>query len=222
MNRLFDFTSKNNIIQVSYNPSLGHDLGESYLSPDKRFSYVNIPKNGSSTLKILFKDWKFVNFQKVHEHPTDQFIVILRDPTDRWISAVAEYFIGNNSLLGTTNTALSDFEFNQFVKSNFFQNLLFDFVIFDSHTLPQCWFLQGLNLNNIKFFYLDQNIIEKITSYTNIDNHINESKNKSLTNSRKYIIIQHLSELVKNNAQLQKVVDIHYYADHKLFDLVKF
>ena len=222
MNRLFNFGIKNNIIYVDYKYNLGHLLGESQLSPNRKFSYVNIPKNASSSSKKLLHDWKFVNFHEKQYQPTFEYIVILRDPTERWISGIAEYLVGKYSSLGQLNAELSNLEIYQTLESKFFQNLLFDFVIFDGHSLPQCWYLQGLKLDKIKFFNFDSSAIDSIANYVGITEYSNYLANDSLTHTKKNIIIRYLTDLLKNNTKFQKIIDIHYYADHKLFDLVKF
>jgi hypothetical protein len=221
MNRIFDFTTENDIIQVNYKYNTGHRLGESFLSPDKKYSYINIPKNASSMFKQLFNTWSFVNFQNIKQQPSREYIAILRDPTDRWISATAEYLVGKYSTLGPKNNTLTDLEIIQVLESNFFQNLLFDFVIFDGHSLPQCWFLQQLNLQNIKFFYFDKTVNERVSVYTGTT-YNNHWINQSLTFSKKSIIITYLKNLIDSDASLRNIIDKHYYADHKLFDLVKF
>ena len=136
----------------------GYNPGGGMLLPSGDIFYLNIPKNASSMFKQLFNTWSFVNFQNIKQQPSSEYIAILRDPTDRWISATAEYLVGKYSTLGPKNNTLTDLEIIQVLESNFFQNLLFDFVIFDGHSLPQCWFLQQLNLQNIKFFYFDKTV----------------------------------------------------------------
>ena len=222
MNRLFDFSIEQKVIQVNYQYSLGHALGESFLSKDKVYSYINIPKNASSAAKGIFHGWTHANFQNVQDRPTGEYIVILRDPTARWISAMAEYLVGKYSTLGPKNNGLDDQEIYKIIDSIVFQNLLFDFVFFDSHSLPQCWFLQNLKINNIKFFYFDETVFDRICTHINVDKRTDSPVNASMGINKKNIIVKYLKDLISTDPKLQKIIDIHYYSDHKLFDLIKF
>jgi len=219
MYRKFDFTADNNRVSVSYDYSLGHTLGETVISPSGEHSYIYIPKNASSEFKQLFTNWQHVNFQT--RSPSKEYIVVLRDPTERWISAVAEFLAGTNSVIGKSNQDATEQEIADAIESRVVQNLLFDFVIFDSHTLPQCWYLQGLNLENIKFFYLDNTVVQRVAEYLDLEYQASQANN-SLTNPKKVVIINGLKALLQNNAELQHKINVHYYADHKLFDRVKF
>jgi hypothetical protein len=222
MNRLFDFSVEQEVIQVNYRYSLGHSLGESFLSNDKVYSYINIPKNASSAAKEIFHEWTPANFQNVQDRPTGEYIVILRDPTARWISAMAEYLVGKYSTLGPKNNGLDDQEIYKILDSIVFKNLLFDFVVFDGHSLPQCWFLQNLKIDNIKFFYFDETTFDRICAHTNVYKPNNRPVNASMGINKKQIIVKYLKELTSTDPKLQKIIDIHYYSDHKLFDQIKF
>jgi hypothetical protein len=218
MYRLTNFSLSDNLIQVTHNYSLAHDVGQGAESPDKKQIYVNIPKNASSELKIFFVDWQEINYKTCSP---DEYLVVLRDPTNRWISAMAEFLVGNNSYVGEANKNYTDLEIQEFIDSKLVQNLIFNFIVFDVHTLPQCWFLQGLDITKIKFFYQDQNLINKIAKYTGI-NYIPKNINSSLTNAKKNIIIKKLTDMINNIPELKKTIDIHYYADHQLFDRITF
>lgn len=222
MNRLFTLDINNRTIGLTENSSVGHELGQCLLEPDARFCYVNIPKNASSELSKLFHRWIKVTsgFAKNSEC---EYIVVLRDPTDRWISGLAEFLAGDATRLGRLNAELDLGEFEKIVGSKFFQNFIFDQVIFDSHTLPQTWFLQGLELDQIKFFYMDDQVVNRIADYTkvNLDQYEPSRSNNSLTNTKKQIIIKQL-KLLLQDPELGKIIDTHYYADHQLFDCVKF
>lgn len=220
MNRLFSFRlDPDNCIAVNYNYNLGHTAGQGQLSPDGKYNLVHIPKNASSEIKNVLNTWQHSNYFEIKN--SVEHLVILRDPTDRWISGVAEFLVGNNAHTGFLNSNLSVDEIEQAMNNRLVQNLLFDFAIFDGHTIPQCWYLRGLNLDNIVFFYFDQLVIPRILEYTKTVSEVKVA-NTSLTNPRKLAIIKKLKSLLQDNPELQHKIDKNYYADHQLFDKIKF
>jgi hypothetical protein len=105
--------------------------------------YVYIPKNASSWTKPNLKDfgWEFYNYHidKLDKHA----LVVLRDPVDRWLSGIAEYFALYHSKFKIDSWTESVFE------------LVFDRVCFDDHTERQLKFLHGLDTDNCTFFNFD-------------------------------------------------------------------
>jgi hypothetical protein len=220
MDRLFEFRNNNKIISVNYSYSSGHEFGQGLISPNQDYNFINIPKNASSSVKSLLTNWHSSNYYNIKSEV--EHLVILRDPTDRWISAIAEFLVGNFSYMGNINKNVTLKEIESSLDNKFFQNLLFDFVIFDAHTLPQCCFLKDLNLSNITFFYHDEHVVDKIKEYLKIEDRTVQKRNTSDENEKKRLIIFKLKELLSRNPELQQKIDIHYYADSALFDLVKF
>ncbi len=221
MNRLFEFDIVDNCINIDYKYNLGHTAGQGQISPDGKFNFIHIPKNASSEIKTVLGDWQESNYHIMQDTPSH--LVILRDPTERWISGIAEFLVGEYSHMGTCNSDIPVDEVELMMGTKMFQNLLFDFVIFDGHTIPQCCYIEGLNLDNITFFYHDEQVIPRILKYVGLLNQPRvKNTNNSLTNSKKIVIIKKLKSLLTHNPKLQHSIDKHYWADHKLFDNVKF
>jgi hypothetical protein len=199
----------------------GHVMGSSLLSGDSNYNFVYIPKNSSSTAKKMLKDWASVNLEDSTSHPHKEYITILRDPTSRWISGMAEFFVGQFSVLGNTNNKdnLTSNEIEIAMKSKFFQNLIFNFVIFDAHTIPQTVFLQHIDISKTKFFYWDETVFERISDYLHIP-YDKSGENIGENNPLKKIVVDHLRNLLQNPL-LQHEIDKHYYCDHQLFDHIK-
>ena len=219
MNRLFQLNIDNNRIKIDYSYNLGHESGQGQISSDGIYNFIHIPKNGSSVAKYLLSEWKMSNYYQINFKTNH--LVILRDPTLRWISAVAEFLVGDYSSLGNVNIDIPIEEVDLLINTKMFQNLLFDFVIFDGHTLPQCCYIEGLDLSSITFFHYDNQVFNKIAKYIDVE-YQEKQINQSLTNAKKQVIINKLKNLLSNNADLQHQIDKHYYADHQLFDQVKF
>jgi len=220
MNRLIKFNLKHNHVWVDYDYNLGHTWGQGQSSPNGDFNFIHIAKNASSEIKRALVSWPQSNYRETElltEH-----LVILRDPTDRWISGIAEFLVGDYSHMGNYNSDLSVTEIEDAMNTKIFQNLLFDFVIFDGHTVPQCCYINELNLNDITFFHFSDSVVPQILQYVNCPMTMSSKTNNSLTSVKKQVIIKKLKSLLANNPKLQHKIDVHYYADHQLLDNVTF
>jgi len=220
MNRIFTIDTANNHVMVDYNFNPGHVAGQGQVSPDQKFNIIHIPKNGSTEIKASLREWPVSNYHDMDFAPEN--LVILRDPTDRWISGVIEFLIGNCSHMGNCNSDIPIEEIELLVNTRMFQNLLFNFVIFDGHTLPQSYYLQGIDLGKATFFYHNKQVIHQVLNYVGMSTKNIKNRNNSLTNPKKLVILNKLKSLLDDNPKLQHSIDKHYYADHKLFDQVKF
>jgi hypothetical protein len=124
----------------------GHTFGTCMSHQDSDLMYVNIPKNASSWTKPNLKDlgWEFYNYHfdhLTHKHA----LIVLRDPVERWLSGVCEYFTLYHRNIDTT-------QFNQA-----FYDLLLEQVTFDDHTEKQVYFIEGLDPRRCTFFNCDSN-----------------------------------------------------------------
>jgi hypothetical protein len=91
----------------------------------------------------------------------------LRDPVDRWFSGVTEYF----------------FRFHQDVMQKENQEVIkfiCDRKFFDEHTELQINFLEGLDTDQITFFYMDKDLIANLE-------HFISNKFSLLNHKRQYI-----------------------------------
>jgi hypothetical protein len=124
----------------------GHTFGACMTTLDENLMYVQIPKNASSWTKPNLTDlgwadfnYHYDNFYKKHA------MVVLRDPVDRWLSGVCEYFALYHN----------DINIDELNKS--FYDLIMDQIALDDHTERQYLFIEGLNYKNITFFLCDTN-----------------------------------------------------------------
>jgi hypothetical protein len=115
-----------------------------HMGVDNRpYVYVNIPKNASSWLKDQI-DGTLFNYV-TDSIPDSTYIIVLRDPIERWISGAAQSFIGCST---------EDDYF--FLNIGF--NAIFDQILFDEHTAPQKAFLKDINFENVVWFRCDENL----------------------------------------------------------------
>jgi hypothetical protein len=69
---------------------LGHTLGECWNDQNKSITFVHIPKNASSFIKgYLLSSGCFAYSDSLIT--ADHYLIILRDPIERWISGIAQF-----------------------------------------------------------------------------------------------------------------------------------
>jgi len=197
---------------IHYYKSKGHVFGECMTSNNTNLMYVYIPKNASSWTKPNLKDlgWEFYNYHLdnlYHKHS----VIVLRDPIDRWLSGIAEYFCLYNS----------DFDFTR--SSQDFLNLIFDRVAFDDHTDKQILFLQNLNLDNATFFMCDNNYKHKFSKFLvskGYQNNYFKYKNQYVTanDSKKNAIRNFFAEIVEQNLYYKNKLEEYFCEDYILIN----
>ena len=182
---------------------VGHKLGECWVSPAGNITYIHIPKNASSRVKgcVASNQWQhsdtLVN--------SDQFLVILRDPIDRWCSGIAQFQLNNQQL------ELDVAE-------------VFNRITFDDHTEQQIYFLQTVDLNKVTFIMIDDEFDNTFNhwlvenGYPKIDNTIrfNQSDGIKLELKQKY------QRLIDSTPEYMLQLKKHFANDYALIHQVKF
>jgi len=194
----------------------GHTFGTCMSSPNSNLMYVNIPKCASSWTKPNLQDlgWQFYNFHKdhmTHKHA----LVVLRDPVERWLSGVVEYFTLYHENIDTT-------QFN-----SAFYDLLMDQLTFDDHTEKQVYFVEGLDPNRCTYMLCDENYRKNFTSW--LHNQGIQSKDYSRYNyqhttagnptRRRFKEI--FAPLIDNPKYIEKLKK-HFHLDYRLIWSVRF
>ena len=197
----------------------GHTFGTCMSSPTSDLMYVNIPKNASSWTKpnLLDLGWEFYNYHYDHMYQKHS-MVILRDPVERWLSGICEYFTLYHRDVDTT-------EFN-----SAYYELVIDQVTFDDHTEKQVYFIDGLNSNKTTFFWCDADYRGHFGQFLT---------NQGIANNYRKYNYQHTTEdredgdtsrsnfkklfkpLLDNPKYLDKIKQ-HYKLDYELINKVNF
>lgn len=196
----------------------GHRFGDCMTRKDIDVMYVNIPKNATSWTKPNLMDfgWESYNFHE-HEHLQDRHaMVVLRDPLDRWISGIAEYFALYHPDAGETPWPKPMYD------------VLFDRVVFDDHTEQQVKFLHGLDTMRCTFMWFDDSYRAKFGRFmkdlTGMPNRYHRyeyqhvSENEPIRRQIKQLI---RAELEANPKRAERIKN-YYEQDYKLIELVTF
>lgn len=200
---------------LNYHQARGHIFGECWSHPNIDLMYVNIPKNATSWTKValISHQWECYNYHLdnlYHKKP----LVVLRDPIDRWVSGIAEFFYLYHRDLSTDS-------FNSTVC-----DIIFDKVAFDDHTERQTYFLEGLDPENCVYFMFDNNyqpLFSQFLSGHGISNTFTDIEKKHVSdlepvrrNFKKFF----KDKLTEPNYLNQ--IKSYFEPDYQLIDSVKF
>jgi hypothetical protein len=184
---------------------LGHHLGECWVN-NRSYTYINIPKNASSYLKACLMGSRTSWVYHDHFIETQQNLVILRDPVDRWCSGMAQ------SLFNSGKESSDD--------------TIFKSITFDDHTELQTYFLQDIDLTKTIFFLVDDHLTKNLTDWAEENRNVITTKNISAYNASRYDhrdkLKKRFLDAVANYPEYMLKLKKHFEADYKLIESVKF
>jgi len=141
---------------------VGHHYGQCLISHRYQLVFVNIPKNGSQSLKQMFRPKGFVyDYTSKHDTRGYEYITILRSPMSRFISG---YIESNQRAYPIMKT------FNYWTRPESTDRMLACLEqippkFYDEHLTPQVYFLHEININTyLCFDHLEQ----ELAPYLNI------------------------------------------------------
>lgn len=115
--------------------------------------YVPIPKNASSNLRetLINHDWLHDNFIDNIHLTNYTSIVVLRNPIDRWVSGINQYFhLYHPNIKSLSSDLLS---------------VICNKIIMDDHTEKQTYFCNGLDISTSVFFEFNNNLSNNLNHY---------------------------------------------------------
>lgn len=123
-----------------------HPCGTSVYSLEKRLCFVLIHKNASTTFKrlALANGWVYENYYNT-ELKVDRYIVILRDPADRLLSAT-NMFITHGRGRPARTILIPDHFYTE-----------------ECHYEKQYKFVEGLNHIKVDFYYHTDTVVDDIS-----------------------------------------------------------
>jgi hypothetical protein len=154
------------INECDYPNKIGqHPEGVALYNSSKKLCFVLLPKNASTTMMYTTMfypntvEWKLCNFLKEDNLEIDRFVVILRDPVQRYISATNMFLTSNKPMLPT-----------RIQKNKIYSD--------DCHFRAQHEFIQNVSKDKIDFFYFGGSVIEHINNYYNLNFSVVPQHNK--------------------------------------------
>lgn len=199
-----------------------HPYGQSVRIDDH--VYVPIPKSASTWCKQIWSIGQDFDFLSSTDTIKD-YVVILRDPVDRWISGFAQCQVGNDPGW-----------------EGYWERLgwqwVFDTMVFDNHTEPQCSFLGGLDLSQVTWFKfgdsLEADLLYWMNSHMGLDrsqvsadrysgqSQLPRTFSNGMTGRTQKELIAMASEALECVPNARDRVLEFYHEDIKLFNQVDF
>ena len=192
----------------------GSPIGFCFESPDKKYRYVPVSKCMSDTLSTWCdaNGWSRITDFNVETNLECKYIVVLRDPVQRWCSGVEMWLRTEHRGID----AISDDAWS----------ICLDTMMLDPHTERQCISYTGLNLHHIipiNFESPDFSIFKRLQASARTELSVlypfkGLTVNKNEERSRPDRIVKFL----KNERQIQRLQHIYrydYYLRHWLLDI---
>lgn len=137
---------------------LPKDHFDSYFGNESsEYCYLPLLKNAHLWGMDFFR--KYANFKPIQNYKDKKYIIFLRDPIKRWISATAQWFDLNH--VGS----------EEYVIDTLMMKMIFSVIRLDGHGYPQHEQLSHINIRNATFFDLDNPSFE-----INLKHFLNENK----------------------------------------------
>jgi hypothetical protein len=196
-----------------------HAYGAVLSVDDFNYGYIPIPKCASTYLKNYFiHNFNFSYDFNYKREKNKRYIVCLRDPIDRWYTGIAEYFFRfHKDFLDNPNHDIIKF--------------ICDRKMFDEHTELQRNFLEGLDTDQITFFYADKELIKNIKHFVSFkfvelkNNNVSEKKlinNFLYFSPEKVKFVDVLKTYILENPKYIDDLKSFYQYDYDLIRRIKF
>jgi hypothetical protein len=192
--------------------SVGHKLGECFYDQDKGITYIHIPKNATTFIKACLKSldsWKYSDSLISN----DRYLVVLRDPIDRWITGMAQF--------EANNTELADPKENL----DLTEDWIFDQITFDDHTEEQLYFLNGIDLNKCEFLIADHTLNRDLSKWfdrNGYDVDIDNIPKYNASDGRRAKLKDKYQQLVDKNPKYMLKLKQHFANDCEIVDSVRY
>lgn len=142
----------------------GFDYGECIVCDNHCF--VLILKNSSTWLQNSLNG-TITNFE---QNKIDlPYVVVLRDPVNRWVSGACEYLSNRSTGTGETVEQFCDYALEN--------------VLLDMHTEPQTSFIENVSTDRCTWFYCDNFLTQKFSSWA-LENKILNFESSNENNSK--------------------------------------
>lgn len=176
-------------------------------------AYVHIPKNASKIIMAVLNDYTDMELEDrlpadvQTEDPECKFIVVLRNPLERWYSGILQY--------------LENIDYREGLKNPKVLRMICDGLDFDVHTQLQIDKVDGLDIERCVFFNADDisfngKIIDFFKTYLNYEIKLPDKTYRDIED------LNRIRDFMKENPETIEKIKKYYKPDFMLFDTVKF
>ena len=187
-------------------------IGRGALNTATRVWAMNIPKNGSNSMGRLIApgniprlNWR--TEQKYGEigSPTDRFVVVLRNPIERFAGSLAQHYVIQLEHGGTVA------EINNKIDSLQWCDDYFD----DMHLWPQFTYLHGIPWHRCGFITMSE--LHRLPDLLGIDGNI-ENWNITEDDDTKYATKKRIQAIIDTNPDVSKHLQTYYESDYEFIN----
>lgn len=188
------------------------------------YVYVPIPKCASTWMKHKFGKHRG-NFEREHPDPNARYVVVLRDPIDRWISGLAQVHHGNPM----------DWYLHY---RNIGWDQIMNTVVFDNHTEPQYSYIQNIDFDRTTWFKFGNGLERAVTDWAQdrfdlrplptdpSDDQVNAMQDKPALEPGRTLsgaeMLQEIKTTITRNPQYIERLREFYHKDFQLYESVSF
>lgn len=181
---------------------------------EKHIAYVHIPKNASKIIMAALNDYTDIVLEDRNpvdvqlEDPDARFIVVLRNPLERWHSGILQY--------------LENINYREGLKNPKVLRMICDGLDFDVHTQLQIDKLDGLYTDRCVFFNADDSSFnQKLIDFFSKELDY-EIKLPEKTVSYDIDHLNYIRDFIRENPETLEKIKKYYKPDFMLFDKVAF
>ena len=191
------------------------------------YSYISIGKVASTFMGEFLGNLKYhqspYDYNIPDEHRLPQtYMVILRDPVERWCSGIVEYLVNSRMFREGEDASFT-------LKDRETLDLIFGYAIFDRHTCPQVDYLHGIDTDQCVFFKLDKDFENTMKRFAEKELKVptkdviirKDMYNTSERNTHKELR-DTINFEIKNNPKYRKQIKDHFADDIILFNSVNY
>jgi hypothetical protein len=182
-------------------------------SSENNLIYIPILKNAHMWGEKFFShnfgcnETVYISADNIELYKDKKFIVILRDPIDRWISAMAQYLVEFDNP--------DDLLDNVLIKK-----LITDGINFDAHSRPQLYDLIGLDIKKTVVFMCNDELENNVSLFSSVvfkkpTESIGEH-NRNSESILKKTLYPKIKNMVEQNISLQNKLKTFYSIDYTL------
>ena len=199
-----------------------YSFGTCYVANEQSWMYIPIEKNVSKIVRSMCQTQGFGehNFHQLNLYNVPS-LVILRDPLERWVSGLVEYL-----LLVDINVRQP---LNNLERLKISPEIVREQIVFDAHTFPQSWFLQGL-ASRRDFILFDESkksqFVEIVSKYFSQKGLVTKPSidyaYQPPVSDQKRELTKFYNDLLNNDQSFKEKIKNFYAQDYDLIDSVKF
>ena len=186
-------------------------IGRGAINTATRTWAMNIPKNGSNSIGRLIApgnrprlNWRTEKRYSEIGSPTDRFVVVLRNPIERFAGSLAQHYVIQLEHGVSVSTINSKIDSLQWCDDTFD----------DMHIWPQFTYLHGLPWYQCEFITMDD--LPDIPNILGIDGNI-ENWNITEDDDTKYATKKRIQAIIDTNPDVSEHLSEYYRTD---FDFI--